>query len=106
MQGRSQHLDVALFLGQEQEHIAAMQSVPGTAPVISGYAAMPPHGQPNASRQLVLLNGRSVSAPPVCRWVLSSGESRVRLVLWCSASVMFVWVECHSGHATFVLFAG
>ncbi|KAL4853064.1 Proteasome subunit alpha type-2 [Chlorella vulgaris] len=67
IKGRSQHLDVALFLGQEQEHIAAMRSVPGTAPVISGYAAMPPHGQPNASRQLVLLNGRSVSAPPVCR---------------------------------------
>ncbi|KAI3426507.1 hypothetical protein D9Q98_008872 [Chlorella vulgaris] len=67
IKGRSQHLDVALFLGQEQEHIAAMQSVPGTVPVISGYAAMPPHGQPNASRQLVLLNGRSVSAPPVCR---------------------------------------
>ena len=84
VQGRSQLEGVADFLGQPPQLVAALPPVPGGAAAFAvyGYAVLPPHGHPNASRQCVHVNGRWVKAPPVSKWVLHFGCSPCWLAAW------------------------
>jgi hypothetical protein len=73
VQRRSQVEGVADFLGQPTQLVAAVPPVPGAAGAafaLDGYAVLPPHGHPNASRQCVYVNGLWVKAPPISKWVL------------------------------------
>ena len=73
VQGRSQLAGVADCMGHPPQLVAAVPPVPGAAAafaVVGGYAVLPPHGHPNASRQCVHVNGRWVKAPPVSKCVL------------------------------------
>ena len=76
LQGRPEAEGVAEFLGHLPHQVAALQPSPAAPFAVSGYAALPPHGQPGTSRQCIYVNGRWVKAPPVARWVLPRGGSR------------------------------
>lgn len=58
---------MAEFLGQTPQLVAALQPAPAAAFAVSGYAALPPYGQPGTNRQCIYINGRWVKAPRVAR---------------------------------------
>lgn len=70
MQGRSELEGVTEFLGRPPQLVAVLQPAPAAAFAISGYAALPPYGQPGTDRQCIYVNGRWVKAAPLARWVL------------------------------------
>lgn len=58
------------FLGRLPQLVAALQPAPAAGFAVSGYAALPPYGQPGTNRQCIYINGRWVKAAPVAKWVL------------------------------------
>ena len=59
VQGRSELEGVADFLGHPAQLVAAVPPAPGAvaAFAVDGFAVLPPHGHPSASRQCVYVNG-------------------------------------------------
>lgn len=58
---------MAEFLGRPPQLVAALQPAPAAAFAVSGYAALPPYGQPGTNRQCIYINGCWVKAPLVAR---------------------------------------